>query len=99
VSWRIPGPAGDVRPPGHISFDPVSPTAIRIREILLEILQDPIEGEDPLAEAELDSLALEQLVDHLETEFGVELENEDLTPERLGDLTALAALVDDRAAA
>jgi acyl carrier protein len=64
------------------------------RYILDEILAAPPASDDPLAGRELDSLAIEQLLNFIEEEFDVEFEDEELSLENFSSIPVLAALVD-----
>ena len=49
----------------------------------------------PLLERQvLDSLGLFQLVSYLESEFGVEIEDEELVPANFGNISSIARLVE-----
>lgn len=67
------------------------------RFILAELLEEPFEGDDPLAEGAVDSLGIEQLIDHIEQTYGVELGDEELPLEYFESLDALVSLVALRA--
>lgn len=47
----------------------------------------------------LDSMGVFQLVAFLEGEFGIQVKDEDLVPDRFGTITAIAHLVEQRQAA
>ncbi|MFL5515974.1 MAG: phosphopantetheine-binding protein [Gemmatimonadales bacterium] len=69
-------------------------TKWRIRRFIVrELLEEPFEGRDPLAAEACDSLALEQLIDYIEEEFGVAFEDEELVRENFSSIPTLAALV------
>jgi acyl carrier protein len=61
-----------------------------IRDVLLE---DEFEGGDPLAEKELDSLLLEQLLDHLEERYLILFDPEEITRANLATVRQLAMMV------
>jgi acyl carrier protein len=69
------------------------------RYILDEILAAPPANEDPLAGRELDSLAIEQLLNFIEEEFDVEFEDEELSLENFSSIPVLAGIVDAKRAA
>lgn len=64
-----------------------------IDELLDEFYDRPYDGEDPLADGEIDSLGAEQLIEHIDESFGVSLEDDDIVAENFESLPALAALV------
>jgi acyl carrier protein len=61
-----------------------------IREHLLE---EPFNGADPLAERDIDSLALEQLLDHLEERYLILFDPEEITRPNLASVPKLAEMV------
>jgi acyl carrier protein len=63
------------------------------RFIVRELLEEPFEGRDPLAAEACDSLALEQLIDWIEEEYGVVFADEELVRENFASVPTLAALV------
>ena len=63
------------------------------RFIREELLEEPFEGSDPLAEMEIDSLALEQLLDHLEIRYLVLFDAEEISRQNLATVQMLAELV------
>lgn len=70
----------------------------QLREfIFAELLEEPFQGEDPLAAGAVDSLGVEQLVEYVLEAFGVELEDEDIVYENFESLAALATLVESKA--
>lgn len=70
-------------------------TAEHIRGFIDEhLLEEPFHGDDPLAEAALDSLAIEQLIDFLEEEDEVLFSDEELAGENFASVPIVAALVD-----
>ena len=72
-------------------------TARKIRRFIeRELLDAPIDGGDPLAAEALDSLAIEELITHLETEYAITFEDDDIVPDHFANLAALAALVDGK---
>ncbi len=69
----------------------------RLRRFIVEsLVEPPFEGGDPLAEGAVDSLGIEQLVDHVEQVYGVRLADEEIVRDNFGSLAALAALVDEK---
>ena len=64
--------------------------------IAAELLDEPFDGEDPLAEGAVDSLGVEQLVEYVDEAFGVELDDEEIVYENFESLATLAALVDSK---
>lgn len=72
-------------------------TAEVIRDFVVQhLLDEPFSGEDPLAELDLDSLALEQLIDFLEEEYRILLDDEDTHRSHFRGCAELAAVVDAR---
>ena len=63
------------------------------RFIVEELLEGPYDGEDPLAEGEVDSLGVEQLVEYSFEVWSVELDDEEIVEENFESVAALAALV------
>jgi acyl carrier protein len=63
------------------------------RFIVEELVEGPYDGEDPLAEGEVDSLGVEQLVEYVFEVWSVELADEEIVEENFESVTALAALV------
>jgi len=67
----------------------------RLREfVAAELLEEPFEGDDPLAAGAVDSLGVEQLVEYIFELWGVELDDEDVVYENFESIAALAALVE-----
>jgi acyl carrier protein len=66
------------------------------RFIVEELLEERYDGRDPLATEAVDSLALEQLVEYIDEQFGVRLADEELIAENFESLPALATLVDSK---
>ena len=64
-----------------------------VDELLDEFYDRPYEGEDPLADGEVDSLGAEQLIEYVEETFGVALEEEEIVKENFESVPALAALI------
>jgi acyl carrier protein len=67
-----------------------------IRDVLLD---DEYIGDDPLADLNIDSLALEQLLDHLEVKYLILFDPEEISRPNLATVNRLAVLVDRRLAA
>jgi acyl carrier protein len=66
-----------------------------LRELIHgELLEEPFDGDDPLAAGVVDSLGIEQLIEYVFEAWGVELGDEDIVEENFESLTALAALVE-----
>jgi acyl carrier protein len=63
------------------------------RFIVEELLEGPYEGSDPLAEGEVDSLGVEQLIEYVFEVWRVELDDEEIVEENFESVAALAALV------
>ena len=63
------------------------------------LLEEPFNGVDPLAERQIDSLALEQLLDHLEETYRILFDPEEITRENLSSVSQAAQMVDNRIAA
>jgi acyl carrier protein len=71
--------------------------AERLREfIVAELLEEPFDGDDPLAAGAVDSLGIEQLVEYVFEVWQVELEDEEIVEENFESVPALAALVESR---
>lgn len=72
----------------------------RLRAFLVDLVEDfydrPYDGEDPLADGEVDSLGIEQLIGYLDSSFGLALPEEDIVADNFESLAALAALVESR---
>jgi acyl carrier protein len=64
--------------------------------IVEELLETPFAGEDPLAEGEVDSLGIEQLVEYVFELWNVELDDEEIVEENFESVPALAALVESK---
>ena len=60
------------------------------------LLEGEFDGVDPLAEREIDSLALEQLLDHLEETYLILFDPEDITRANLSSVATAARMVDAR---
>ena len=78
------------------------------QELRQHILNELLPGEDPAGFSDdfdligggvLDSLAMVNLVTHLEQAYGVEVAPADLVPENFGSVRALAAFVQGKRAA
>jgi acyl carrier protein len=63
------------------------------------LLEEPFEGDDPLAAEALDSLGVEELIDFLEDEYGILFADEELVAETFASVANVAALVDAKRAA
>jgi acyl carrier protein len=59
-----------------------------------ELLDELSDGADPLASRQLDSLAVEELVAHLEESYDIEFDDSELVAENFASVDVLAALVD-----
>lgn len=69
----------------------------KLRQFIVdELLEEQYDGRDPLATGAVDSLGIEQLVDYIEQEFGVELGDEEVVGESFESVATLAALVECR---
>jgi acyl carrier protein len=69
----------------------------RLRDfIVTELLDEPFQGQDPLAAGVVDSLGIEQLVEYIQESFGIELSDEEITYDNFESLDALVALLDSR---
>ena len=66
------------------------------RFIAEELLETPFAGEDPLAEGEVDSLGVEQLVEYVFEVWQVELDDEEIVEENFESVPVLAALVESK---
>lgn len=62
--------------------------------IVRSVLVEPYDGADPLADDMLDSLAIEQLIVHLEGTYRIRFADEEVVSANFSDLGTLAALVD-----
>jgi acyl carrier protein len=72
-------------------------TAERIRSFIEEeLLDDPAEPGDPLANGALDSLAVEQLITHLWEAFGVTFRDEEVVEKNFSSVARLAEVVDEK---
>jgi len=72
-------------------------TARKIRRFIeRELLDEPYDGSDPLADELLDSLAIEQLIAHLEETYDITFGELELVQENFATLNAIATLVDDK---
>jgi acyl carrier protein len=72
-------------------------TAERIRSFIEdELLDDPAEPGDPLANGALDSLAVEQLITYLWEAFGVTFRDEEVVEKNFSSVERLAEVVDDK---
>lgn len=67
-----------------------------IDELLDDFYDRLYDGDDPLADGEIDSLGVEQIIEYVEVSFGVTLGEEDIVVENFESLPALAALVASR---
>lgn len=66
----------------------------RLRAFIVdELLEEPYDGEDPLADRAVDSLAVEQLVEYIAEAYEVELADDEMIEENFESLATLAALV------
>jgi acyl carrier protein len=69
----------------------------RLRDFMVEeLLDDPYDGPDPLADGVVDSLAIEQLLEYIDEIYGVQLEDEEIVEENFESLAILARLVEGR---
>ncbi|MFN2390162.1 MAG: acyl carrier protein [Actinomycetota bacterium] len=74
----------------------------RVRRFLIEDLHyagpaDELTSDHDLIESRvIDSLGIFQIVSFLESEYGVEIDDEDLLPENFGTLGEIARLVESR---
>jgi acyl carrier protein len=64
--------------------------------IVTELVEEPYDGADPLADQVVDSLAIEQLVEYIHESYGVELEDEEMIEENFESLARLAGLVSEK---
>lgn len=64
--------------------------------IVAELLETPSGGDDPLADGEVDSLGIEQLIEYVFEVWSIELEEEEIIEENFESVTALAALVESK---
>ncbi|CAN5895211.1 hypothetical protein BH20GEM1_BH20GEM1_21400 [soil metagenome] len=63
------------------------------RFIVSELLEEPFDGGDPLAAGAVDSLALEQLIDHLQERFDIGFADEELVAENFASVPRVVGLV------
>jgi acyl carrier protein len=66
------------------------------RFIERELLEEPYAGADPLADELLDSLGIEQLIEHLEKSYRITFDESELIYENFVSVAVLANLVDDK---
>jgi acyl carrier protein len=66
------------------------------RFIAEELVEGPCESGDPLADGEVDSLGVEQLVEYVFEVWQVELDDEEIVEENFESLAALAGLVESK---
>ena len=71
-------------------------TAALIDRFIEDRLLDGPSAGDALEQGLLDSLAIEQLIAHLENHFDLSFSDEELTPENFASVGALARLVDGK---
>lgn len=64
------------------------------RFILEELIEQPYDGRDPLADAAVDSLGHEQLVEFVDEAFGVQISDSEMIQENFETLPALVALIE-----
>jgi acyl carrier protein len=64
-----------------------------IDELLDDFYDRPYDGEDPLADGEVDSLGAEQVIEYVEESFGVALDDDDIIAENFESIPALAGLI------
>jgi acyl carrier protein len=71
--------------------------AMELREFIENEILDghSLEG-DPLEQGILDSLAVELLIDFVQTKYGVEFEDEELVAENFASLDQVAVLIEAR---
>lgn len=80
----------------------MSESAVEVERALLafiveELLEEGLyEGGDPLATEALDSLGLEQLIDYIESRWGVPIDDGELLKKNFESLPALATFVNSR---
>jgi acyl carrier protein len=78
-----------------MSARPATETEGRLRAFIVdELLDQPFDGDDPLAEGAVDSLGIEQLIDYIDQTFGVELDDDEAIYENFESLPALASAVE-----
>jgi acyl carrier protein len=63
----------------------------------LQIDESSLRTDTPLWGGVIDSVALIRLISFIEEEFGVQIEDEELTPSHFGTIADIAALVDRKA--
>lgn len=74
-------------------------TARRIRRFIEEqLLEERYDGDDALADAVLDSMAIEELITYLEDAYGIRFEEEETVIGNFATIDTLAGLVDRKRA-
>jgi acyl carrier protein len=66
------------------------------RFIAEELLEEPYDKGDPLDAGAVDSLGIEQLVEHIEQRYDVHILDEEMIRENFESIAALAALVESK---
>jgi acyl carrier protein len=66
------------------------------RHITDELLEEPFEGDDPLAAGALDSLAIERLITYLQDRFEISFDDRELVRKNFSSIQALSALVQQK---
>jgi acyl carrier protein len=61
--------------------------------IVEELLEEPYFGSDPLADQAIDSLAVEQIVEFVDEEYGVVISDSEMVARNFETLGALATLI------
>ena len=83
--------------PNH-TIDIAGVKGVVIKTLAIEYRADTLDADTPLTSIpELDSLAILELVVELESHFGIEFEDDDVTAEVFDTLGSLAAFVEAKA--
>jgi acyl carrier protein len=84
----------------HAAREPeISPADVELsiqRFVRSYLVDEDFTGEDPLAELHIDSLALEQLLDHLEESYRILFEPQDISRANLSSVSRAATMVHHR---
>lgn len=61
--------------------------------VVAQLLDEPYDGGDPLADRHVDSLALEELIDMAEEQFGILLDEEETARENFSSVSRFAQVL------
>jgi acyl carrier protein len=67
-----------------------------VGDLIEDFYGQPYDGDDPLADGVIDSLGVEQLIEHVNASFGIALGEDDVVAENFESLPALAELVESK---